>query len=440
MCPPSDLAIPDAFAAAPPAVATASGERWCECPDCGLFLTLPALAPHDVAYCPRCDAVLQRGRSDSIGRPLVMVVTGLLLLLIASQTSFIELSISGLGRDSTVFTGPVALEQQGMWELAVVVLVTTVLAPLLRMLAILWVLIGIRLPRLDMTAQGLLSPNHLSRVFRFAEVLRPWSMVEVFLLGVFVAYTRLIALAQVEVGHAVYAMAALMLALAAVDACMDREAVWQALDRREGRNTTFAKLPPGPMAGCDICGQVSLAGTPHCARCGARLHIRKPSSIMRTWALLLAAACLYIPANILPVLTLIRLGRGQPSTIVGGAEELLRGGMWPLALLVFVASIMVPVLKLVSLTIMLVTVHRGSAARLQERTVLYRIVDAIGRWSMIDVFMISILTALVRMGNLASVYPGPGALAFCAVVILTILAATSFDPRIMWDAAGERHE
>ncbi len=440
MCPPSDLAIPDAFAAAPPAVATASGERWCECPDCGLFLTLPTLAPHDVAFCPRCDAVLQRGRSDSIGRPLVMVVTGLLLLLIASQTSFIELSISGLGRDSTVFTGPVALEQQGMWELAVVVLVTTVLAPLLRMLAILWVLIGIRLPRLDMTAQGLLSPNHLSRVFRFAEVLRPWSMVEVFLLGVFVAYTRLIALAQVEVGHAVYAMAALMLALAAVDACMDREAVWQALDRREGRNTTFAKLPPGPMVGCDICGQVSPAGTPHCARCGARLHIRKPSSIMRTWALLLAAACLYIPANILPVLTLIRLGRGQPSTIVGGAEELLRGGMWPLALLVFVASIMVPVLKLVSLTIMLVTVHRGSAARLQERTVLYRIVDAIGRWSMIDVFMISILTALVRMGNLASVYPGPGALAFCAVVILTILAATSFDPRIMWDAAGERHE
>ena len=440
MCPSTPLVNADAFSAMPAAAAVVSRERWCECPDCGLFLVVPVLEPHAVARCPRCNSVLQRGRSDSIGRPLVMALTGLMLLLIASQTSFIDLSISGLGRDSTVFTGPRALQQQGMWELAIVVLVTTIMAPLARMLAILWVLLCIRLPRLDVTAQGLLSRNQLSHVFRFAEVLRPWSMVEVFLLGVFVAYTKLVALAHVQVGYAVYAMAALMLVLAGVDACMDREAVWEALEQREGRNATFAKLPPGPMIGCDTCGLVNVVGMPRCIRCGAPLHARKPSSITRTWALTLAAACLYIPANILPVLTLIRLGRGAPSTIVGGAEELLSSGMWPLALLVFVASIVVPVLKLVSLMVMLVATHRGSAARLHERTVLYRIVDFIGRWSMIDVFMISILTALVRMGTVASVYPGPGALAFCAVVILTILAAISFDPRMMWDAAGERHE
>ncbi len=140
----------------------------------------------------------------------------------------------------------------------------------------------------------------------------------------------------------------------------------------------------------------------------------------------------------LPVLTLIRAGRGGPSTILGGADELLRAGMWPLALLVFVASIMVPVLKLAGLTIMLVSTQRHWVARLQERTLIYRVVDVIGRWSMIDVFMISILTAVVRMGTVASVFPGDGAIAFCGVVILTILAANSFDPRLMWDAAGER--
>lgn len=151
-----------------------------------------------------------------------------------------------------------------------------------------------------------------------------------------------------------------------------------------------------------------------------------------------AAAALYVPANLLPVLTLVSFGRGAPSTILGGVMELAAAGDWPLAALVFFASITVPLLKLIGLTVMLVSIRRRAQTRLRERTVLYRIVDAIGRWSMIDVFVVSILTALVRMGFLASVYPGPGVLAFCGVVILTILAAMSFDARLMWDAAERR--
>ncbi len=423
----------------------AAPERLRECPDCGLFLMLPELPAYAVARCPRCASVLRRGRVDPVGRPLVLALTGLMLLLIASQTSFLDLSINGVGRDTTVFTGPQALEQQGMWELGVVVLITTILAPLARLLAILWVLAGLRLTRPGVVTGGLLGADHLAHVFRWAEALRPWAMVEVFLLGLFVAYSRLIALAHVDVGHAVYAMAALMLAMAGVDATMDPDTVWQELERRQAGGIAPSLAPgaadPGAAGwvGCDGCGLVSPAAERQCRRCGARLRARKTASLSRTWALMLAAACLYVPANILPVLTLIRLGRGAPSTILGGAEELLRGGQWPLALLVFVASIMVPMLKLIGLTVMLVTTQRGSVARLRERTVLYRIVDMIGRWSMIDVFMISILTALVRMGLVASVFPGAGAVAFCGVVILTILAALSFDPRLMWDAAaGER--
>jgi paraquat-inducible protein A len=176
----------------------------------------------------------------------------------------------------------------------------------------------------------------------------------------------------------------------------------------------------------------------HCTRCGFRLRDRKPGSIQRTWALSIAALVLYIPANIYPVLTVVRIGAGQPSTIFGGVTELIEVGMWPLAALVFFASVAVPVLKLVGLGILLISTHIGTGRALHDRTVLYRIVDAIGRWSMIDIFMESILVALVQFGQLASVYPGPGAIAFAGVVILTMLAAHSFDPRLMWDEARMR--
>jgi paraquat-inducible protein A len=147
---------------------------------------------------------------------------------------------------------------------------------------------------------------------------------------------------------------------------------------------------------------------------------------------------LYIPANLYPVLTVIQLGAGAPSTILGGARELLDSGMWPLAALVFFASVAVPMLKLVGLIVLLVSVQRGWGARLRDRTVLYRIVRWIGRWSMIDIFMESILVALVQFGGLVTIDPGIGALYFAGVVVLTMFAAESFDPRLMWDAAEAR--
>jgi paraquat-inducible protein A len=149
----------------------------------------------------------------------------------------------------------------------------------------------------------------------------------------------------------------------------------------------------------------------------------------------IAALVLYVPANLYPVLTVVQLGAGSPSTILGGVEELLASGMYPLAALVFFASILVPVLKLTGLLVMLLTTHYGLRTRPRDRTVLYRIVSAIGRWSMIDIFMESILVALVRFGVIVTIEPGGGAIAFAAVVVITMFAAEGFDPRLMWDAA-----
>jgi paraquat-inducible protein A len=189
---------------------------------------------------------------------------------------------------------------------------------------------------------------------------------------------------------------------------------------------------------CQRCGLLSRLATgdaaQRCPRCHAALHRRKPASISRTWALVLTGVVLYVPANLYPIMTVISFGRGEPDTILSGVVRLFEAGMWPLALLVFFASITVPVLKLAGLSFLLLSVQRRWRWRPRQRTLLYRVIDAVGRWSMIDIFMISILVALVKLGSIATVEPGIGATAFAAVVVVTMIAATAFDPRLIWDA------
>jgi paraquat-inducible protein A len=194
-------------------------------------------------------------------------------------------------------------------------------------------------------------------------------------------------------------------------------------------------------ARCHDCGQLArLAGGEgghgNCPRCGAPLHARKPRSLERTSALVIAATLCYLPANLLPVMRVTSLGKTESDTIMSGVVYFFTHGMWPLALIVFVASVFVPVLKLAILSLLLVSVQRGSSWRPVERTRLYRITEAIGRWSMVDIFAITILVALVKLGNLATIEAGAGAVFFGAVVVLTMLAAESFDPRLIWDRRG----
>jgi paraquat-inducible protein A len=229
---------------------------------------------------------------------------------------------------------------------------------------------------------------------------------------------------------------ALTFVLVWMDSALDREAVWETLDRREDPEPP--RYGDAQPVSCHTCRLVNFPEGPHerCPRCGSALHVRKPESIARTWALIIAAAILYIPANYYPVLTVMQLGAGMPSTIIGGVEELLKSHLYPLAALVFLASIAVPMMKLIGLGFMLIATQTGVARGLRDRTMLYHIVRFIGRWSMIDIFMESLLGALVVFGSVITIEPGVGALAFCAVVILTMLAAETFDPRLMWDSAG----
>jgi len=195
---------------------------------------------------------------------------------------------------------------------------------------------------------------------------------------------------------------------------------------------------------CHACGLVyrvpSEGDQDHslrCRRCGTSLHRRKPDSIARTWAFLIAASILYLPANLLPIMLTSTLLEQRSDTILSGVAALWRDGAWDIAIIVFVASVVVPILKIGVIALLLLSVQRGADWRRRERTRLYRIVEFVGHWSMLDVFVVALLVGLVHFRSFADVQPGPGAVAFAAVVVLTMLASMSFDPRLIWDVPAK---
>ena len=409
-----------------------------ECPSCGQFQIVPALAANMRSSCVRCGTLLRATRADPINHHLALTVTSAVLFSIVWLGMLMKVSAVGIEHDTTLISGPIELVNRGLWPLALAVAFATALAPAIAFLATLYVLVGLKMRRA--------LPN-LCGLFLVARKLRLWSMLEVLLVGVFVAFVKLGDLVSIELGPAVYALGILTVVIVWAELALDPQTVWEEIERRGLTHAPMPAVPPleyRPGAvGCEGCGLVCVpAGTgERCPRCGSRVHERKPDSVARTWALVIAAAVLYIPANVYPVLTVIQLGAGQPSTILGGVEELLAARQYPLALLVFFASILVPLFKLLALIVMLLATQigrpeAGASMLLRQRTVLYAIVAWIGRWSMIDIFMESLLGALVQFGNAVTIEPGYGALAFCAVVFITILAAESFDPRLMWDAAA----
>jgi paraquat-inducible protein A len=422
----------------PPAAPLA---RVTECFDCGQFHLVAPLPPRAEARCLRCAAVLHRTRTDPLHRALAWCLAALATYVIAVLLPFMRIDLYGRTRDVMLASGPRQFDRDGMIELAILVGLFTIGVPLVRLLSMAWVLIAPRLPN---------PPRYLHVVLRLVGTLRVWSMVEVYMLGVFVAYTKLIDIAHVEILAAGYALGALMMLQAGAEANFDREAVWQSLEQRglvhdPARLATtleilaHGQVPPDRLIGCPHCAfTINAPSGAICPRCGGRAFARKPNAVARCWALLIAAAILYIPANLLPILTVSEFGTGSPSTILSGVGELARDGMWPLAILVFFASITLPAVKLISLVFVLITTRRRARGQLRGRTTLFRVIEVIGRWSMIDMFMLSVLVGLVRLGFVASVVPNAGATAFVSVVVLTMLASMAFDPRLMWDAAAEQ--
>lgn len=397
-----------------------------ECPDCGLLCNMPVLQPGLMADCPRCGYVLRRMRHVNSVFPLACAIAGLIFYLATIFTPFIEITAFGRFSMAWLETGPLRLSSSGWQAAGALVFLVSIVMP------------GVKLGIITTTLLGLelgLPKTLLRALFRWYAPLSPWAMADVYLLGFLVAYTRLAGMFSVQLSLALYGLVGMMLCMAAVDGSLDTEAIWRVLGRQAAPppDNQLAPVPHLASQACHVCGLLNAPHQATCQRCDTKLHHRKPASLSRCWSYTIAAACLYVPANIYPFMTLTSFGHTQSYTIMGGIVELGQAGLWPLALLVFFASITIPLLKLIGLATMMISTQRESGKFLHARTVTYRLVEFIGRWSMIDVFMVSILVSLVHFGQFANVLAGTGMECFAAVVILTIFAVDVFDPRLMWD-------
>jgi len=185
---------------------------------------------------------------------------------------------------------------------------------------------------------------------------------------------------------------------------------------------------------CHVCSYVCPEQTHQCPRCESPVHRRKPNSLARTWAFLLAGLIFYIPANLLPVMFTTLFGSSSENTIMSGVIEFAEGGSWDIAILIFIASVVVPCIKFLVLGMLLITCQRRSTWAMRERARLYRFIELIGYWSMLDVLVVALVAALVQFRGLSTIEPRLGILFFGLVVVMTMLAAMSFDPRLIWDA------
>ncbi|WP_031361631.1 paraquat-inducible protein A [Caballeronia sordidicola] len=420
--------------------------RLIACHECDLLQRETVLTGGATARCRRCGATLYRSSPASVDQALAFTLAAIVLFAVANSFPVVGLSVNGTLVETTMFGAARVLYNDGVWPLAGLVFVTTLLMPLLDMAAVTYVLLPLRSGHI---------PRRPDIVLRVLHRVTPWGMIEVLILGMLVALVKLAHIASVVPGIALWAFGAVMLLLAAAASTFDPHDIWARIDHARSVQFTGSaeegkispSTPTAARAGLFVCHDCGLLSKPaahvhegRCPRCGAGLHFRKPGSLARTWAFVSAAVILYIPANLLPVMDTSSLFGAQTDTIMSGVAYLWTSGSWPLAIIVFIASIAVPMLKIIALIFLVLTAQLRWRWLPERRTRIYRLVELVGRWSMLDIYVITILVALVQFNALATIKAGPGAIAFGAVVVLTMFAAMSFDPRLIWDAMEPEHE
>jgi len=406
-----------------------SRRRLRACGECDLVLTLPSLRPREKAFCPRCGHTLARRNYRPAQRSLALALAALVALALAVTFPFVSFRISGIGNRIDLAQTATTLLGFEQPLVALAVLLTIIVLPTLYLLGLI---------RLQWSLLRGSSGTQERTLARMLAHITPWMMADVFIIGALVSLIKIAGTAEIVLGPGFWAFCAFAGLLLFTTQSIDADWLWYSLAGEplapEAVRRGEAAAAQG-LCGCDTCGLLNRLEEGRCRRCGDRLHARRPHSLQATWALLVAAVVLYVPANLYPIMTTITFGKASASTIIGGVAELWLHGSWPIALVIFVASIMVPVAKLLVLGWLCIVARRSAVLDAALRTRVYRIIEFVGRWSMVDVFVVALLVALIRADALMAINPGPAALAFCAVVVLTMVAALVFDPRLLWDEA-----
>ena len=372
--------------------------------------------------CIACDNTLSRRNGRNLEAALAMASATVLFLIPANLMTLLTASVIGLTRHSLLISSATEMWAEGWPLLGAVIALFLVILPLIRFGLLTVVLLTLKLgPR----------PRWLGRAFRLSIALDTWAMPDVFLLALWIAYARLSATLSVALGPGGVCFVCAGLAALFSRATLDKADIWGRIGPEQRAKASEAAIS------CPAC-ELVLAGDSlgaRCPRCSERLYARKRDAAARAAALTLGGLLLYVPANIYAMATIPIGARPTGYTVLQGVLDLVDAHLYGLALLVFSASFAIPLLKLAGMTWFIWSVWRRSRRALAAKTKFYRIVEEIGRWSMVDPFTIACFVPVMQINAALYGRAGPAATAFTSVVVLTIAAAKLFDPRAMWDAA-----
>ena len=419
------------------------------CPDCDLLVRkIPPPDGHK-SHCPRCGHILLHHCRDTVSRSLALALAGLLLFFPAILLPLLTFRRLGMSETGNILQTVIEFIDSGYSFVALAVFLSIVVFPLLKLSL---------LAMVSWCLQRGYHPGLLAKMFRLHNHLDEWAMVEVYFLGIMVTLVKMYPSTDIHFGTGVFCFTGLVLLTMASSLSVCRESFWTLI---ESRGTySLRQLPadhkpvsPGDTAAandlllCRDCGKLTCASKKpegekqwRCRRCSAPLHFRKPASLARTWALIITATILMFPAYLLPIMQVDFLGKPQPSTILDGIRIFFQDGSYVIALIILAASVFIPVFKVVGLGIGLLTITFARPRFLRQKTAMFRFIEFIGKWSMLDIFVIALLGFYINFGFLTSIEAAPAATYFCLVVIATMIAALTFDPRLMWDQLNaEQH-
>ena len=377
-----------------------------QCHECALQIDVPSLEVAQKAICPRCGFLLKASRKNALERVFVFAFSALVFLTMSLFFEFLSFTRNGLENSFTLLDSLMILMQKNYHLLALIEMITVFLIPCTILVVLMY--LSFYLLKGHYPPQG-------SRLLRVVFVLLPWSMVEIFLIGALVSIIKILSMADISLGLSFYCFTLFSLFMTIVVLHLDKHQFIQLLANTHSTQAATEQALE------------QLVPEEHEV-------IHNKYSIQSTWALLITAIVVYIPANTLPIMTTRLLGQDEPSTILGGVIVLWEMGSFPIAIIIFIASIVIPIGKIIILAWLNYTVQKPQYGLTIARIKSYRIAEFIGRWSMIDVFVVIVLVSMIQLGDTMSIFPGEAIIAFCGVVVLTMLAAMSFDSTLIWSA------
>ncbi|HAS6349392.1 paraquat-inducible protein A [Vibrio sp. IRLE0018] len=386
------------------------------CQGCELPVDVISVRKGRSAFCPRCGTQLYRGGNPSLSGNLAIAITCLMLFIPSHFFNFISIRLFGVMIPATLPSGMLTLMDEGFVALSLLIMFCSSLAPLLVCSSVVLAHVALKYKWF----------NAFKHSLNIVQNLKHWMMLDVFLVSIAISCFKLQDYSDIFVGPGLIGLLLLQLFSVLLITRVSVRRYWEAWHAESHYRLAEKHIH------CHSC-HLSQPEQTNCVRCRKPLHHRKPHSLQKTWAYLIAATVAIFPANLIPISILITNGQRLEDTIYSGVAALIKNGMHGIAAIIFIASIVVPVAKILGLTYILLCIHFKRTIYHRQRMTIYFFVKWIGKWSVMDLFVISIMMTLVDRGQILDFTPGYGAVAFGMVVVLTMLAAESIDPRLIWD-------